>query len=60
MRRDILVKKTDASQAPFFRNDLAHYRWENGDHTYDFLMGPMDRFLNDHTLEQNRATQANH
>ena len=58
MLRDILFKKMDVSQAPFFRNDLAHYRREKKDHTYDFLMDSMERYLNDYTLEQNRAIQA--
>ena len=58
MLRDILLKKMDVSQAPFFRNDLAHYRREKRDHAYDFLMDSTDRLLNEHTLEQDRAMQA--
>ena len=58
MLRDILFRKMDVSQAPFFRNDLAHYRREKKDHTYQFLLDSMDRFIDDFTLEHNRAVQA--
>ena len=58
MLRNILVKKMDVSQAPFPRDGLAHFRKEKRGHTYDFLMGSMERFINDHTLEQNSAIQA--
>ena len=37
---------------------MAHYRRVKKDHTYQFLLDPVDRFIADFTLEHNRAVQA--
>ena len=47
MLRDILLRKMGVSQAPFFRNDLAHYRREKKDHTNQLFLDSMDRFIDD-------------
>ena len=55
--RDILLREMDVSQAPLFRGELAHYRRDKKGHPYQLLLDSMDRYIDDFTLEHNRAIQ---